>query len=134
MSLIENMKIFMPLTPDPPSKEIENISNALQTAISIHIIAALSPGLGSTFLSLIPQPTIFLSNLATYLTSTIDPILSTALAAQSTLGSIGAWASVQPTFDALMITAPPFMPGPSGLLFWSAILTTIRLAISIPIE
>lgn len=133
MSLIENMKIFMPFTPDPPTDEMQNISNALESAISFCIRISFIPSLGVVFLSSLASPTPFIQLLAAHIDATISPIIATAQSVQVSLGGpIAAWVSVQPSFDALLPAVPAFMAGPFGNLFWAAILLTIRLAISIP--
>src|SRR5688500_2104650 len=131
MTLISNMKLVMPLSPTPPDSGMLVISNALELAITTNIRAAFVPGIGATFLSLLSTPNSFLISLASHLDLTITPIISAALSAQPTLGGpLPAWASVQPSFDAIALTTPPFMGGDYGALFWQAIILTIRFALS----
>lgn len=135
MSLIENLRIFMPLSPNPPTDEMQAISNALEAAMTVCIRTSFVPTFGTIFLSsLTIIPTSFLQLLAAYLDLTISPIITTAQSLLSTIGApIAAWVSVQPAFDAIMFAAPPFMAGILGVLFWSAIISTIRLAIIPPV-
>lgn len=135
MPLIENMKAFMPLTPSPADPNMEKISNALEVALTTNVRLAFVPTIGTTFLASLSPEVInpFTASLASHLDLVIGPIISAALSAMPTGGPILAWASVQPSFDALALAAPPFMAGVAGLLFWQSILLTIRLAILPPI-
>jgi hypothetical protein len=134
MSLSDNLPIFLPLTPRPPTEEVEKISAALEVAITVCIRTSFVPSIGTIFLSnLTLTQNTFLSALAVYLDLTVSPIISAALAAQASVGGpIPAWLSIQPSFDAISLAAPPFMAGVFGNLFWLAIIYTIRTAILPP--
>jgi hypothetical protein len=132
--LVENMKLLMPLSPSSPDPGVQAISDALEVAMTVHIRAALIPGIGQTFIASLSSPNPFLLSLGAYLDAVITPIISSAAAVQATLGGpIPAWMSIQPSFDAAALAVPPFMAGPFGTLFWQAIVLTIRLAILPPI-
>jgi hypothetical protein len=136
MPLSDNIKILMPLAPVPTDENVEKISAALEVALTTNVRVAFVPTIGVTFLASLSPEVInpFTTMLSTHLDTVIGPIISAALAASPTVGGpIMAWASIQPSFDALALAAPPFMAGLMGLLFWQAILTTIRLAILPPI-
>lgn len=134
--LSDNMPLFLPLTPRPPTDEVQKISNALETAITLCIRTSFVPSIGAIFLSsleLPPNP--FLISLGAHLDLTVSPIIAAALAAQSALGGpIPAWLSIQPSFDAISLAAPPFMAGIFGNLFWLSIIYTIRTAILPPVD
>ena len=134
MALVDNLRIF-PTFPENPSELIVNISNALELALTLHVRTSFVPaGFGLTFLSSISLPTPFLTQLSTYLESTVSPVISSALSTQSSgLPPPAAWVSVQPALLSLISAVPPFMAGISGALFWSAIILTISLAILPPI-
>lgn len=129
MGLATNLKIFFPETPSPPDPKVLEISTALDLAIVQHIVTTYIPtGFGQTFLAGISSPTAIIASLAAYLTTTLSPILSAALAAESTPGSshLLAWGVIQPSFDTLSAASPPFLGGPDGLRLWQAIVLTIR--------
>lgn len=133
MTLLDNMKLLMPLTPDPPDDGMRAISDALEIAVTTNVRLAFVPGIGVTFLQALPQPNPFLTLLSAYLDLTITPIISTALSVQPTLGGpLPAWLSVQPSFDAIAAIIPPFMAGGFGALFWQAIILSIRFALPPP--
>lgn len=133
MTLIDNMRLLMPLSPNPADPNMEAISNALEIAMTAHIRIIFAPGIGATFLASLPFVNPFLIALGAYLDATISPIISTALAAQPTVGGpLPAWLTVQPSFDALILAVPSFMAGIFGALFWQALLVTIRLALPPP--
>lgn len=135
MTLVQNMPLFMPLSPNPPVDEVQKISDALEVAMNLTIRTTFVPLIGTIFLSsLTIPPTPFLTSLGAYLDASVSPIISAALSAQATVGGpIAAWMTVQPAFDAIILAAPPFMAGIFGSLFWAAIIFTIRLAILPPI-
>lgn len=135
MTLAQNLPLFMPLSPNPPVDEVQKISDALESAMTLTIRTTFVPLIGTIFLSsLTIPPTPFLQALGAYLDASVSPIISAALVAQATAGGpIGAWLTVQPAFDAITPLAPPFMAGVFGSLFWAAIIFTIRLAILPPI-
>lgn len=131
-SLVQNLKIFFPETPDPPDSKVLEISAALDLAMLQHIITSYVPaGFGNTFSSGVSNPTAFIISLGSYLNAVISPILSSALSIESTPGSnkLLAWGAVQPSFDALLGATPPFMAGIDGFRLWQAILVTIRTAL-----
>lgn len=133
MTLIDNMKLLMPLTPDPPDPNMQAISDALELAITTNIRTVFAPGIGAVFLANATSPSPFILALGAYLDVTITPIISAALAAQPSVGGpLPAWLTVQPSFDALAGAIPPFMAGIFGALFWQAILLTIRLSLPPP--
>lgn len=133
MTLLTNMKLLMPLAPDPPDQGMQAISDALEIAVTTNIRVAFVPGIGVTFLQALRQPNPFLILLSTYLDLTVTPIISTALSLQPTLGGpLPAWLTVQPSFDAIAAIVPPFMAGGFGALFWQAIILSIRLALPPP--
>lgn len=120
----------MPSTPNPPEDGLVQISNALELAITTNIRTSFVPGIGAMFIANLSNPNSFLLSLGAYLDVTITPIISTAAGLQSSMGQLPAWTSVQPSFDALLSSVPPFMGGEFGALFWQAILLTIRTALS----
>jgi hypothetical protein len=132
MSLVDNLPIFMPLSPNPPSEEMQKISDALDFAILMSIQTQLVPSIGSFFFASLPNPNPFLISLATYLDSTVSPVISSAISVQLSSGipAIAAWLTVIPSLS--LIPSPVFMAGLDGFLFWSAIIQTIRLAIPVP--
>jgi hypothetical protein len=131
MSLITNLSVFLPNTPTPPDSGMVSISNALEQAMTICIRTSFVPTFGTLFLSFISQSNPFLISLAAYFDIVINPIIAAALSVQASVGGpVPAWASVQPSFDALNLAAPNFMAGEYGLLFWRAIILTIKLAIA----
>jgi hypothetical protein len=135
VTLLDNMKMLMPQTPDPPDSGMEAISNALEIAITTHIRIAFVPGIGQTFIASLTSPNPFLLTLGAYLDATITPIISAALSIQPTVGGpLPAWASVQPSFDAITPAVPPFMVGIFGAIFWQVILLTIRFSLPPPPE
>lgn len=129
MRLVQSLPVYFPQTPVPPTREILEISNALDVASTICIRASFVPTIGVVFLSNLTAPNQFLTSLATYLDLTVSPIIAMAAVAQSTMSPQAAWLTVQPSFDLLIAATPPFMAGSFGTLFWSAIILTIRTAI-----
>lgn len=128
-SLTQTLKIFFPNSPDPPAKEVLEISNALDAAILMHVATAYVPAaFGTTFQSGLSSPAPFMISLSTYLTSVMTPVLAAALTAESVPGSNHtlAWGTVQPSFDVVSTIIPPFMAGVDGFKLWQAIVMTIR--------
>lgn len=133
MSLVSTLKNIFPDTPDPPDPKVVEISTALDAAMLVHIVSTFVPAaFGQTFVAGISAPTPFISSLGVYLTSVLTPILTTAKTAESVPGSnhLLAWGAVQPAILALYPAVPPFMAGPDGARFWSAILITIQSIIT----
>jgi hypothetical protein len=134
MSLVDNIKILMPLAPVPADPGMQAISDALEVAMTTNIRATFVPGIGAVFMAALPNPNPFQIAMAVHLDTTVTPIISTALSVQATLGGpIPAWMSVQPSFDAIALIVPASMAGGLGVLFWQAVVLTIRLAILPPL-
>lgn len=132
MTLEQNILIFLPNSPRPADQNLKRISDGLELAITNHIRVGFVPvGFGASFLSIAP-PTPFIIALASYLDSVISPIISSALAASSTIGTLPAWASVQPAIFALWNFPPPFMAGIFAVQFWQSILFTISASLPPP--
>lgn len=136
--LANNMKTIFPLFPNPPDLEFMKISNALDAALVAHVQNVFVPaGFGATLLGAMASPSPFMVLLSNYLESILSPILTSALSLEnnpsSPLPHLLAWANIQPSFDALILSVPPFMAGLQGAIFWQAIILTIRFFI-VPAE
>lgn len=132
MSLEQNILIFLPNCPVPIDDNLKKISDGLELAITNHIRVGFVPaGFSLSFLSMAPL-TPFVISLGSYLESVMSPIISSALAASSTIGTLPAWASVQPAIFALYNSPPPFMTGIFAVQFWQSILFTISASLPPP--